>query len=134
MKKLSRKEEELMQVMWHLKKAFVKDAIDQLPDPKPHYNTIATLMKRLEEKGFLAHREYGGTFEYYPIVEKEKYKDTFMKKVVSTFFDNSYFNMLAYFAKEEKLNQEEIEELMKIIEKNKKRYPCTLPCTLSSLQ
>lgn len=120
MKKLSRKEEELMQVMWHLKKAFVKDAIDQLPDPKPHYNTIATLMKRLEEKGFLAHREYGGTYEYYPTIEKEKYKDTFMKKVVSTFFDNSYFNMLAYFAKEEKLSPDEVNELMKIIEKNKK--------------
>ncbi|NLR78905.1 BlaI/MecI/CopY family transcriptional regulator [Chitinophaga eiseniae] len=120
MKKLSRKEEELMQVIWDLEKAFVKDAIEHLPDPKPHYNTIATLMKRLEEKGYLAHTEYGGSYEYYPIVGKENYKQTFMKKVLNTFFDNSYLNMLAYFAKEEKISPEEMKELVKMIEKDKK--------------
>jgi predicted transcriptional regulator len=120
MKKLSRKEEELMQVIWDLDKAFVKDAIEHLPGPKPHYNTIATLMKRLEEKGYLAHNEYGGSYEYYPVVGKETYKHTFMKKVLNTFFDNSYLNMLAYFAKEEKISPEEMKELVKMIEKNKK--------------
>ena len=120
MKKLSRKEEELMQVIWDLDKAFVKDAIEHLPDPKPHYNTIATLMKRLEEKGYLAHNEFGGSYEYYPVVGKEIYKHTFMKKVLNTFFDNSYLNMLAYFAKEEKISPEEMKELVKMIEKNKK--------------
>jgi predicted transcriptional regulator len=120
MKKLSRKEEELMQVIWDLEKAFVKDAIEHLPDPKPHYNTIATLMKRLEEKGYLAHREYGGSYEYYPTIDKDGYKDTFMKKVLNTFFDNSYLNMLAYFAKEEKMGAEEMKELVKMIEKDKK--------------
>ena len=120
MKKLSRKEEELMQVIWDLDKAFVKDAIEHLPDPKPHYNTIATLMKRLEEKGYLAHQEYGGSYEYYPIVGKENYKHTFMKKVLNTFFDNSYLNMLAYFAKEEKIDAEQMKELVKMIGKDKK--------------
>ena len=120
MKKLSRKEEELMQVIWDLDKAFVKDAIEHLPDPKPHYNTIATLMKRLEEKGYLAHHEYGGSYEYYPIVGKENYKHTFMKKVLNTFFDNSYLNMLAYFAKEEKIDAEQMKELVKMIGKDKK--------------
>lgn len=120
MKKLSRKEEELMQVIWDLDKAFVKDAIEHLPGPKPHYNTIATLMKRLEEKGYLAHNEFGGSYEYYPVVGKETYKHTFMKKVLNTFFDNSYLNMLAYFAKEEKISPEEMKELVKMIEKNKK--------------
>ena len=120
MKKLSRKEEELMQVIWDLDKAFVKDAIEHLPGPKPHYNTIATLMKRLEEKGYLAHNEYGGSYEYYPVVGKETYKHTFMKKVLNTFFDNSYLNMLAYFAKEEKISPEEMKDLVKMIEKNKK--------------
>lgn len=109
-----------MQVLWDLKKAFVKDAIEHLPDPKPHYNTIATLMKRLEEKGYIGHHEYGGSYEYYPIIGKESYKDTFMKKVLNTFFDNSYLNLLAYFAKEEKIDAAEMKELLKMIEKDKK--------------
>ena len=120
MKKLSRKEEELMQVIWDLDKAFVKDAIEHLPGPKPHYNTIATLMKRLEEKGYLAHNEFGGSYEYYPVGGKESDKHTFMKKVLNTCFDNSYLNMLAYFAKEEKISPEEMKDLVKMIEKNKK--------------
>jgi BlaI family penicillinase repressor len=120
MKKLSRKEEELIQIMWELEKGFVKDIIEQMPEPKPHYNTVATLMKRLEEKGYLAHRDFGGSYEYYPIVGKETYKATFMKKVLSTFFDNSYANLLTYFAKEENVSAEELQELIKIIEKNKK--------------
>ncbi len=109
-----------MQVLWDLEKGFVKDVIEQLPDPKPHYNTVATLMKRLEEKGYLGHKEYGGTYEYYPLVGKEVYRQTLMKKVLHTFFDNSYLNLLAYFAKEEKMSAQELEQLVKMIDKQNK--------------
>lgn len=109
-----------MQVMWGLEKAFVKDVIENLPEPRPHYNTVATLMKRLEDKGYLAHKEYGGTYEYYPMVGKEAYKHTFMKKVLNTFFDNSYLDLLAYYAKQEKISPKELQQLIKMIEKDKK--------------
>lgn len=120
MKKLSRKEEELLQIMWELDKGFVKEVIDHLPDPKPHYNTVATLMKRLEEKGYLGHKEYGGSYEYYPLIGKEAYRQTFMKKVLNTFFDNSYVNLLAYFAQQEKMDAKDVEQLLKKIEDDKK--------------
>lgn len=109
-----------MQIMWGLEKAFVKDVIENLPEPRPHYNTVATLMKRLEDKGYLAHKEYGGTYEYYTVVGKEAYKHTFMKKVLNTFFDNSYLDLLAYYAKQEKISPKEMQQLIKMIEKDKK--------------
>ncbi len=119
MEKLTNKEEEIMQVLWKIKRGFVKDIIDLLPEPKPHYNTVSTIIRKLEKKGFVAHKAYGKTHEYYPIVPKKEYRNTVIQKAVKNYFENSYKNLVAFFAKEEKIDAEELKEIIRIIEKSK---------------
>lgn len=115
MKKLTRKEEELMKILWKLKKAFVKDIIEEYPEPKPHYNTISSLVRLLQDKGIIGYKQYGNTYQYYPQISKEEYRKSFMKQVVSDYFDNSYKSAVAFFVKEKGLSPEELEELIKMI-------------------
>jgi BlaI family transcriptional regulator, penicillinase repressor len=117
MKKLTRKEEELMKILWKLEKAFVKDIIEKYPDPKPHYNTISSLVRLLQDKGVVGYNQYGNTYQYYPLVSKEEYRKSFMKQIVSDYFDNSYKNAVAFFVKEKGLSATELEELIKMIKK-----------------
>jgi len=120
MQKLAKREEQIMQAIWSLDKAFIKEIIQALPEPKPHYNSVATMVKILEEKGFLAHEIVGNIFQYYPAITKEEYQKHAMKDVVSQYFDNSYSRMLAFFAKEQKLTEEELNDIIAIIKSNKK--------------
>jgi len=122
MEKLTNKEEEIMRILWQLKKAFVKEVVAELPDPKPHYNTISTIIRNMEEKGFISHHAFGKTFQYYPVISKEDYKKGFMKKTIQHYFENSYKNVVSFFAKEEKISVEELKEIISIIEKNKKTH------------
>src|SRR5919112_2898027 len=115
MVKLAKREEQIMQVYWDLKKAFIRDIIPLLPDPKPHYNSVATIVKILEEKGFLSHETAGNMNNYFPVISREEYQKFALKDVVSQYFDNSYPRMLAFFAKEQNLNEEELKEILKII-------------------
>ena len=115
MKKLTRKEEELMKILWKLEKAFVKDIIELYPDPKPHYNTISSLVRLLQDKGVIGFTQYGNTYQYYPLITKEEYRRSFMNQVVTDYFDNSYKSAVAFFVKEKGLTAEEIEELIKIV-------------------
>ena len=115
MKKLTRKEEEVMKILWQLKKAFVKDIIEEYDDPKPHYNTISSLVRLLQDKGIVGFTQYGNTYQYYPLLTKEEYRKSFMKQVVSDYFDNSYKSAVAFFVKEKGLSPEELEELIKLI-------------------
>jgi len=108
-----------MQVFWTLEKAFIKEVIPELPDPKPHYNSVATMVKILEEKGFLDHEAVGNIFRYFPVISKEEYQKHAMKDIVSQYFDNSYSNMLAFFAKEQKISDQELNEILKIVKSNK---------------
>jgi len=117
MKKLTRKEEELMKILWKLKKAFVKDLIAEYPDPKPHYNTISSLVRLLQDKGLIGFRPYGNTYEYFPLLAREEYRKTFMSQVVKDYFDNSYQNAVAFFVKEKGLTAEQREELIRLIKK-----------------
>jgi len=119
MKKLTNKEEEIMQVLWLLKKAFVKEVVAELPDPKPHYNTISTIIRNMEEKGFINHVAFGKTYQYYPVISKEEYKKSYMKKTIQHYFEDSYKNVVSYFAKEEKISVDELKEIISIIEKSK---------------
>lgn len=119
MEKLTNKEEEVMQVIWLLQKGFVKDFMEQMPEPKPHYNTLSTMVRNLEEKGYVGHTQYGNTYEYYPLVTKEQYKETFLMKVLNTYFDNSYKNLVSFFAKEKQISAEELKEIIEMIEKRK---------------
>lgn len=119
MKKLTRKEEELMKIIWKLEKAFLKDVIDEYPDPKPHYNTLSTIARTLQDKGILGYKQYGNTYQYFPLVSKEEYRRSFMNKVISDYFDGSYMNLVAFFVKEKGISDEELEELVDFI-KNRK--------------
>ena len=119
MKKLTRKEEEVMKILWRLKKAFVKDIIEKYDDPKPHYNTISSLVRLLQDKGIVGYNQYGNTYQYYPLVTKEEYRRSFMKQVVNDYFDNSYKNAVAFFVKENDLSPAELEELVKMIKDEK---------------
>lgn len=121
MEKLTRKEEEIMQVVWQLGSCFVKDVIERLPDPKPHYNTVSTIIRKMEEKGYIAHRDYGGSYEYYPAVPMEEYRKKFMNKVIDNFFDKSYKNVVSFFAREEKISVEELKEIIRMIEQTADR-------------
>lgn len=115
MQKLAKREEQIMQVFWALEKAFIKEIIPELPDPKPHYNSVATMVKILEEKGFLSHEAVGNIYCYFPVISKEDYQKHAMKDIVSQYFDNSYPNMLAFFAKDQKLSEQELNDIMRII-------------------
>jgi predicted transcriptional regulator len=120
MLKLATREEQIMQVFWDLKRAFIRDIIPLLPDPKPHYNSVATIVKILEEKGFLGHEAVGNMHQYFPVIDRDDYQKYAMKDIVSKYFDNSYPRMLAFFAKEQNLSEDELTEILKIIKSKKK--------------
>ena len=120
MQKLAKREEQIMQVLWVLEKAFVREIIDELPDPKPHYNTVSTIVRILEDKGFIGHKSYGNTHQYFPLISKESYQKEEVGNVLKNYFDNSYQKMVAYFAKEEKISPDELEEIIRMIKKQAK--------------
>ena len=113
--KLTRKEEELMKILWEINKGFVKDILSRYPDPKPHYNTVSSLVRLLQDKGFIGHKEYGNTHEYFPMVSKEEYRKHFIKYVIQDYFDNSYRNVVTYFVEEKNIKPEELEGIIKLM-------------------
>ncbi|WP_166921980.1 BlaI/MecI/CopY family transcriptional regulator [Flavobacterium poyangense] len=117
--KLAKREEQIMQVYWDLNKAFIRDVIPLLPDPKPHYNSVATIVKILEEKGFLNRETIGNMHCFFPVISREEYQKFALKDIVSQYFDNSYPRMLAFFAKEQKMTENELDEIVGIIKKGK---------------
>lgn len=118
MEKLTNKEEEIMQALWQLEKAFVKEIVPLLPQ-ELHYNTVSTTIRKMEDKGFVKHIAYGKTHQYYPAVSKEEYRTTFMNKTIHNYFEDSYKNVVSFFAKEEKISVEELKEIIKLIESKK---------------
>ena len=119
MVKLAKREEQIMQAFWDRQKAFIRDIIPLLPDPKPHYNSAATMVKILEDKGFLDHETVGNVYCYFPVISREDYQKHAMKDIVSQYFDNSYPRMLAFFAKEQNLSEEDLNEILNIIKSKK---------------
>jgi len=120
MQKLTNKEEEIMQILWKLKKAFVKEVQAEITEDQPHYNTLSTIIRNLEEKGFVAHIAFGNTHQYYPIVTLENYSKKYMKTAIDNYFNSSYKNMVSFFAKEEKISADELREILAMIESPKK--------------
>ena len=118
-KDLTRAEEQIMQVLWQLEKGFVKDVLDVLPEPKPAYNTVSTIIRILETKGFVDHNAFGKSHAYYPVVSKEDYKNFAADKLLTGYFDNSVNRILSFFVNKEKINLKEADEIMKLIEKLK---------------
>ncbi|MFI5451065.1 BlaI/MecI/CopY family transcriptional regulator [Pedobacter sp. UC225_61] len=118
MEELTKAEERIMQVLWKLKTAFVKDIIDELEEePKPPYNTISSIVRLLEKKGYVSYKAYGKTYEYFPAISKEDYTKTTFSKLFSGYFDNSPTSLLSFMVKEEKLSERDIEELKALINK-----------------
>ena len=114
--RLTPKEEELMQVLWHLRKAFVKEIVAALPEPRPHYNTVSTIIRKMVDKGFVGYESFGNTHRYYPLVSKKVYTENFMQKALRNYFDNSYKNMVSFFVKQQKISADELREIIELIE------------------
>ncbi len=112
MKELTKAEEEIMQVLWDLETAFVKEIIKMLPEPKPAYNTVSTIVRILQQKGFVGHESHGKSHKYHPLISKESYTRSFMKGFVRRYFSGSYQQMVSFFTKEDNLSLQELEELL----------------------
>lgn len=117
MQTLTRAEEQIMQKLWDLKKAHVKEVLHLLPEPKPAYNTVSTIIRILEKKGIVGHEVTGKSHLYYPLLQREEYKKQSLKRLIHGYFEGSFAKMASFFAKEENLNNAEIEELLKHLEK-----------------
>lgn len=120
-KELTKAEEQVMQVLWDLKKAFVKDILEAIPEPKPAYNTVSTIIRILETKGFVDHEAFGKSHRYFPLISKEDYKSFATGKLLSNYFSNSVENMFSFFVKEKKIDLKEADEILKLIDKLKNK-------------
>lgn len=116
MRELTRAEEQVMQVLWKIRKGFVKDVLEHFDEPKPAYNTVSTIIRILQDKGFVDHKAYGRTHEYYPLVSKSEYSKNHLSNFVNDYFSNSFGKMVSFFAKENNISVREMEEIMRIME------------------
>ena len=122
-KELTKAEEQVMQLLWQLKEAIVKDIIELMPEPKPAYNTVSTVVRVLEGKGFIDHKAYGNSHVYFPLISEAQYKKFTFDKMMSSYFSNSYQSLVSFIANDKKLDLQQLDELGKLIDdlKNKKK-------------
>ena len=120
MKHLTNREEEIMEFFWQKGPMFVKELIKLFPGPKPHYNTVSTMVRDLEEKGFLNHEQFGNTYRYFAIITREEFSNRSIKNLVSKYFNASYSSVVSMFVEEQKISTEEIQELIRQAESRKK--------------
>jgi BlaI family penicillinase repressor len=111
-KELTKAEDQVMQILWKLEKGFVKDIVEEMPEPKPAYNTVSTMVRILETKGFVDHKAYGKTHEYFPLITREKYTKFYLNNLLKGYFNGSFQNLVSFFAKENKLDAKEIEKIL----------------------
>ena len=116
MKDLTNAEEQIMHILWQLEKGFVNDIIEQMPEPKPAYNTVSTIIRILETKGVVDHKAYGKTHEYFPLISKEEYTKGFLNGFVKSYFSNSYKNLVSSFSKNDNLSTKDVEEIIEILQ------------------
>jgi len=121
LKELTKAEDQIMQILWKLEKAFVKDIIEQMPAPKPAYNTVSTITRILEKKGFVGYTAYGKTHEYYPLISKDKYTKFYLNNLVSGYFNGSFQSLVSFFASENKMDTQDIDQLLKKLEELKQQ-------------
>lgn len=118
MKKLTSKEEEILSYFWEKGPLFIREILDMHPEPKPHYNTLSTMVRILEEKGYVGYKAYGNTYQYYALVTKEDYRKRSLKTLVNKYFGNSYTSVVSTLIEEEKLSIEELQDLIRHIKNN----------------
>jgi len=119
MKQLTQAEEEIMQVLWQLEKAFVKEIVEKFDDPKPAYNTISTLIRILEKKGFVGYQAFGKSHQYYPLIEKAEYSKKYLNRFVDNYFSGSYEQLVSFFTKQEKMDINDLEKLLNELKSKK---------------
>ena len=117
MKKLTRKEEEIMNLFWDKGAMFIKELLELYEEPKPHFNTLSTMVRTLEANGFVGHKVYGNSYQYFPVVTREEYAGNTFTGIISNYFNNSYLSAVSSLVKEEKITVEELKELIEQIEK-----------------
>jgi predicted transcriptional regulator len=115
-RELTKAESEVMQILWKKKKAFVQEIIDEMPIPKPAYNTVSTVVRVLEQKGMVSHEAFGRAHRYFPTINKEAYTRGFMKNVMTNYFGNSLSQMVSFFTRQENLSIKEMEEIKQLME------------------
>jgi len=116
MKELTKGEEQVMQVLWEIRKGFVHDLLAKMPEPKPAYNTVSTIIRILEQKGFVSHKAYGRTHEYFPLISKKEYTRTHFQNFMTNYFDNSYKSLASFFTREERLSRADMEDIRRMME------------------
>jgi len=121
MKRLTAKEEEIMGWFWEKGPMFVKQLLEYYEEPKPHFNTLSTIVRSLEEKGFLSHHTYGNTYQYYAIISEEEYSKGTLKNVIARYFNNSYLGVVSSLIKEEDISVEELRHLLDEVEQGNKK-------------
>lgn len=117
MQELTKAEEQIMQVLWSKEKAFVKELVAEMNEPKPAYNTVSTIIRILDKKGFVGFTAFGKTHQYHPLVTKEEYKTQISKSLVSKYFEGSFENLVSFFAKKEEIDLNELDEIIKSLKK-----------------
>ncbi|WP_299260540.1 BlaI/MecI/CopY family transcriptional regulator [uncultured Aquimarina sp.] len=123
MKQLTKAEEEVMQLLWELTEGNVAAIIDRMPEPKPAYNTISTIIRILENKEFVSHRKEGKGYVYFPLVKKEEYSNQSLNKLMNNYFNGSFRNMVSFFVKKNDMNIEDLETILKEINKEDNGTP-----------
>lgn len=118
-KELTRAELEIMQILWQIERGFVNNILEIMPDPKPAYNTVSTIVRILEKKGFVAHKSFGKSHEYYPIVDRQSYTKGFMNNVLDNFFGGSVGNMVSFLSREKSISLSEADEIIKMLKGDK---------------
>ena len=118
---LTRAEAEIMKILWQLEKAFIKDILARMPDPKPAYNTVSTFIRILEKKNVIDHVTYGNTHQYFPLITEQEYKRHEIQQLMVNYFDNSVENLVSFFVNDNNLKTKDFDEIMKFINENKSK-------------
>ncbi|HOH99552.1 MAG TPA: BlaI/MecI/CopY family transcriptional regulator [Bacteroidales bacterium] len=122
---LTRAEEQVMHILWDLEKGFVKDVVERFEEPRPAYNTVSTIIRILEKKGFVSYTPYGNTYEYYPLISREEYTASYLNRFIGKYFSNSYKELVSFFTANESLSIGELEEMKRLMDEmiQKKKKP-----------
>ncbi len=115
MKELTRAEEQVMQILWDLERGFVKDLLEEFPEPRPAYNTVSTICRILEKKGFLGHRSYGNSHQYYPLISREDYTREYLNNFVGSYFGNSIEQLVSFFSRQNKVDIREADRIIELM-------------------
>ena len=120
LKELTHAELEVMQILWEKKKALVREVLDEMPEPKPAYNTVSTVIRVLEKKGFVSHKAFGTTYQYFPLVRKREYTKGYMDTVMTNFFGGSIHQMLSFLNDTKSVSISELEEIIRMMKEDNK--------------